>query len=655
LAGLSEFSFLNQIGELHLLHKTFNFITMKSTIAILFLFVFAKFCLATEEVILPEEPWRTIAFMEKGIPVHRWQGNVSVKLFGNYTSSDSTMIEHSIKTLNELCETIKLSLTNRDRGDFEILFLDSTNEKAYESVIMIQPNLNSNWMYTVNTFYISQKESFNTPLHLNLAIRKAMIPEIERQNFFTNRLAFALYPGFIDPAYEYKNGLQIYKQPNSIFASMKVDGKDPFLSELTPSDRTIIEAVYKTNFTELLSIAKKQFDTEGYPKWLKENSYLLLSFPFALALLFLNGLIILMLKKTEKRIKNRFLRFNVISVVALLLLGIIGSFYLEANSLLKNPYIGHFTVNEFFRSRNSLKIINALFIIGLPALNILRLIEIAIDRKTKHIYLRILFVFISTSLIPSGTLLSIALFVTHGKLGLDEVKFFSVVFLVFVMLGKIRALFSYFIFKEKELKIENEVKLANLRELKTKAELNALHSKINPHFLYNALNSIAGLARNNAEKTEHMALSLSKLFRYSINKEQDDWSNFAEEMEMVRIYLDIEKVRFDDRLDFTIHLPEDMKTVKIPRFIIQPLVENAIKHGTSKLVGKGMVVASASRNGNWIEIKVADNGPDFPAELAPGFGLQSIYDKLEILYPNRFELHFVNSPEKHILIKLAEQ
>jgi len=225
--------------------------------------------------------------------------------------------------------------------------------------------------------------------------------------------------------------------------------------------------------------------------------------------------------------------------------------------------------------------------------------------------------------------------------------------LFFTIIGVIRALISFFILKEKELKIENEVKLANLRELKSKAELNALHSKINPHFLYNALNSIAGLAKTDAEKTEQMALSLSKLFRYSINKAQSDWSNISDEIEMVRIYLDIEKVRFDDRLEFTIDSPDELKSEKVPRFIIQPLVENAVKHGVSKLVTKGKIAVSVIRNEKWIEITVADNGPDFPRELAPGFGLQSIYDKLEIMYADRFEMHFINTPEKHILIKIA--
>ena len=150
-----------------------------------------------------------------------------------------------------------------------------------------------------------------------------------------------------------------------------------------------------------------------------------------------------------------------------------------------------------------------------------------------------------------------------------------------------------------------------------------------------------------------MALSLSKLFRYSINKEQSDWSSLAEEMEMVRIYLDIEKVRFDDRLDFTIELPDELKTEKIPRFIIQPLVENAIKHGVLKVVEKGEVHVSVRKKDKWMEITVHDNGPNFPKELEPGFGLQSIYDKLEILYPNRFELHYINVPSKSILIKLS--
>lgn len=151
-----------------------------------------------------------------------------------------------------------------------------------------------------------------------------------------------------------------------------------------------------------------------------------------------------------------------------------------------------------------------------------------------------------------------------------------------------------------------------------------------------------------------MALLLSKLFRYSINKEQSDWSTLAEEMEMVQIYLEFEKVRFDERLVFTIDLPDNLKLVRVPRFMIQPLVENAIKHGISKLVEQGHVAITIRQNERWLEIAVSDNGPDFPAELFPSFGLQGVYDKLEILYPNRFELHFTHAPQKQIMIKLLD-
>jgi LytS/YehU family sensor histidine kinase len=81
-------------------------------------------------------------------------------------------------------------------------------------------------------------------------------------------------------------------------------------------------------------------------------------------------------------------------------------------------------------------------------------------------------------------------------------------------------------------------------------------------------------------------------------------------------------------------------------------VENAVKHGTSKLVGKGEIMVDVNKKGNDINIVVSDNGESFPDDLAPGFGIQSIYDKLEILYKNRFEMNFTNSPLKQVIVKL---
>lgn len=608
---------------------------MKSII-ILFFCVITQICLAIEQNQLPEEPWRAIVFMEKNAPDIRWQGDISIKLFGSYTQTDSLMIENSIKVLNELCETVKLSITSYDRGNLEIIFLDSTNDKVYESIISLASDQTSSWTYNYRDNKVIS--------HFELALHCALVPENYRQNFLTNTLAQALYPKFLDFSYIFKNGREISKRPISVFSSVKPDGIQSYYLELRTFDRQLIETVYASSFTELLPIAKKQFPVPS--AWLLDNSKAIMIFPLVLALFLCAGLIILFYKRLGVRIQNKLLQFNVISVLALLTVGILASFYYVTSEKLGDPYFSFFNINDIVAS------ILISLIIGLPALNIFRLIELAIHRKTQYKYFKVLLLFLSTSLIPSLTCFAIYYFSPLKSTGKTGINILSIVFLVFVIIGIIRALISFFILKEKEIKIENEIKLSKLRELKTKAELNALHSRINPHFLYNSLNSIAGLAHDDADKTEHMALSLSKLFRYSINKDQSDWTTFKEELEMVKIYLDVEKVRFDDRLSYSVELPKELEDYKIPRFIIQPLVENAVKHGISKSVESGEIKVSVTQEGRQIFIAVSDDGPAFPTDLAPGFGIQSIYDKLEILYKDKFEMNFINSPQKQVLIKL---
>lgn len=617
---------------------------MKSTIIILFFCFIIQLCLATEQNQLPEEPWHAIVFMEKNAPDIRWKGDISIKLFGSYSQTDSLMIENSIKILNELCETVKLSITTKDRGNLELIYLDSINDKVYESIIYIKNDRASYWSYNFNTYRINKNESFTAPLHFNLAIRSELVPEKYRQNFLTNTLAHALYPNFLDFSYTFKNGREISKRPISIFSSDTPGGIQPFYQEFSPFDRQLIKTVYASNYTELLPIAKKQFYVP--PTWLLDNSKIIMVFPFVLALFLFTGLIILFYKKLGVKIQNRLLQFNVVSVLALLIVGILASLYYVTAEKLGDPYFSFFNIIDIAAS------ILISLILGLPALNVIRLIELAIHRKTQYKYFKVLLLFLSTSLIPIFTCFAIYYFSPLKSSGKTGINILSIVFLVFVIIGIIRALISFFILKEKEMKIGNEMKLSALRELKTKAELNALHSRINPHFLYNSLNSIAGLAHDDADKTEHMALSLSKLFRYSINKDQSDWTTFKEELEMVKIYLDVEKVRFDDRLSYSVELPTELENYKIPRFIIQPLVENAVKHGISKSVESGQIKVVVTPDGRTVFIAVSDDGPPFPNDLAPGFGIQSIYDKLEILYKNKFEMNFTNSPQKQVLIRL---
>jgi two-component system LytT family sensor kinase len=197
---------------------------------------------------------------------------------------------------------------------------------------------------------------------------------------------------------------------------------------------------------------------------------------------------------------------------------------------------------------------------------------------------------------------------------------------------------------------EKEFDLVKVKQLITQAELQTLQSKINPHFLYNSLNSIASLIRQDADKAEDMTLKLSRLFRYSINSPQENMALVTEEIEIVNTYLDIEKIRFGDRLNFIINIDEPVKNSRIPRFLLQPLVENALKHGLNNMASKGELKVSIKMSGENIIISIADNGKPFPTELNMGYGLQSTYDKLTLLFGENYQVHITNAPEKQIKI-----
>jgi len=199
---------------------------------------------------------------------------------------------------------------------------------------------------------------------------------------------------------------------------------------------------------------------------------------------------------------------------------------------------------------------------------------------------------------------------------------------------------------------ERELDLVKAKQLLTQAELQTLQSKINPHFLYNSLNAIAGLVHEDADKAEDMTLKLSRLFRYSINSPRENTATVTQEMEIVETYLSIEKVRFGDRLNFFTQIDDAAKAALIPRFLIQPLVENALKHGLNDMAKNGELKIGISVKGAIISIAITDNGKPFPAELNIGYGLQSTYDKLTLLYSENYQVQIVNTPQKQIRIEI---
>lgn len=199
---------------------------------------------------------------------------------------------------------------------------------------------------------------------------------------------------------------------------------------------------------------------------------------------------------------------------------------------------------------------------------------------------------------------------------------------------------------------EKELEVSRLQSLKTKAELDALHSKINPHFLYNALNSIADLSVTDGKKARKMTIALADLFRYSINYSNHNYSTIKDEVAMAEVYLQIEKIRFEDQLSYSLHVDPELNHFLVPRFVLQPVVENAVKHGLKATGKMTEIKIEVQRDSDGLIMIVADNGPMFQDVLSPGYGVKSIYDKLDLLFPENYEIHFSNQPRKQVTIHI---
>jgi two-component system, LytTR family, sensor kinase len=199
-----------------------------------------------------------------------------------------------------------------------------------------------------------------------------------------------------------------------------------------------------------------------------------------------------------------------------------------------------------------------------------------------------------------------------------------------------------------------QVEILELKQLKTKAELDALQARINPHFLHNALNSVASLIHLDPDRAEQMVLLLSKFYRYSTGQRHDGHlAPLADELELVATYLEVEKMRFGERLQYVIEVTDEaLRPVLVPRFLLQPLAENAVKHGLAKTAAPGQIRLRASLENDLLHLEVTDPGPPFPPVPHLGYGLQSIQDRLRLLYGPQARLQWLNQPYKQVMITI---
>lgn len=202
--------------------------------------------------------------------------------------------------------------------------------------------------------------------------------------------------------------------------------------------------------------------------------------------------------------------------------------------------------------------------------------------------------------------------------------------------------------------LNQQLKLLQLEQQNTTFELELLRAKINPHFLYNVHNTIAGLISKDPQKAEKMVLLLSRFFRSTLNKTSATYHLISDEIDIIKTYLELQSIRYEERLNYKIHITEGLLNLEMPSFILQPLVENSIKHGIEKKSGKGSIVVTITSIDKEINIRVADTGDDFPQFPGLGVGLETVSNKLRLLYKDNFQINFSKLPHKYVEIIFPE-
>lgn len=179
-----------------------------------------------------------------------------------------------------------------------------------------------------------------------------------------------------------------------------------------------------------------------------------------------------------------------------------------------------------------------------------------------------------------------------------------------------------------------------LRELALSAQLAALRAQLNPHFLFNSLNSIAELVRTDPERAEECIERLAEILRYVLRRTQIDLVPLADELRIAQAYLEIEQARFGDALRVETRVEDATRSILLPGLILQPLVENAVKHGISQKIGGGVITIEAGMDDGDLRISVRDTGAGMAASVAPfdrGVGLRNLRERLTRRYGDRYE------------------
>lgn len=199
-----------------------------------------------------------------------------------------------------------------------------------------------------------------------------------------------------------------------------------------------------------------------------------------------------------------------------------------------------------------------------------------------------------------------------------------------------------FVLDSRERMARQMTEAARLNEELSKAQLAALRRQMEPHFMFNTLNAIAGLVRGQKnESAVNMIVGLSEFLRRASETSHRAQVTLEEEVEYLQRYVDIQKVRFGERLRVTLDIPAELRRAQVPNLLLQPLVENAIKHGISQRVSGGTIHVAGECDQNNLRLRVYNEGPHFPTDWQAthtGVGIGNLRTRLQILHGDQSEL-----------------
>ncbi len=184
------------------------------------------------------------------------------------------------------------------------------------------------------------------------------------------------------------------------------------------------------------------------------------------------------------------------------------------------------------------------------------------------------------------------------------------------------------------------------------ARLQTLRTQLQPHFLFNALNTISVLMREDVDTAERILLQLSLLLRRSLESSEAHEVTLGEEIEFLESYLEIEQARFGGRLAYRILVADPLRDVRVPALVLQPLVENALRHGLATRAGPGRVEIRAERHGDCLQLCVSDDGRGLPAATIERIGLANSRARLRLLYADRHRFEVRNSERGGVIAEI---